>query len=393
MGRQRIKRLLLLATSLLFAASILLQQLDPTDTAADPGGQPRRLAPFVEPQQPQQQQLLKQQLDNQAEVHKNRAAQQGGQQLKDIPRQLNQDQLKEHRGRKRAQSHIILTNRYLSFTLQEYGLSLRLHSITNHRMQMVGATSAAVLVLNSPIFRMATAEGDQFDSDKCEVTTSDTDTLPTAAKFVFACHAPRGGVASHVYFTWQARLSVKDIFLQSNLTWRAPDMVLTALHVFTTQLSDTSILSLGSTFGASLLAPRALVFLATEHPMAANGQIEHLPGWRVTGMLHIPVTPQGITSNPPVSTVFGVVSSAEQLRREFQRLYLDRRRARPPAPFLHYNSWFDFASWQEPNASTTYANRTMTEHNCLNRVQTFGSELGRRGVHLDSFLWDDGWDK
>jgi hypothetical protein len=58
---------------------------------------------------------------------------------------------------------------------------------------------------------------------------------------------------------------------------------------------------------------------------------------------------------------------------------------------LHYNSWFDFSSWQEPNVSLHY--RNMTEAICLDRVRRFGEELvEKRGVHMDSFLWDDGWD-
>lgn len=72
--------------------------------------------------------------------------------------------------------------------------------------------------------------------------------------------------------------------------------------------------------------------------------------------------------------------------------YIDATRASPVRPMLHYNSWFDFSSWQEPNASLHY--RNMSEAICLDRVQQFGEELVRkRGVQLDSFLWDDGWDR
>ena len=45
----------------------------------------------------------------------------------------------------------------------------------------------------------------------------------------------------------------------------------------------------------------------------------------------------------------------------------------------------------EPNASLQY--RSMSEKICLDRVQRFGQELvTKRGVVMDSFLWDDGWD-
>jgi hypothetical protein len=83
-------------------------------------------------------------------------------------------------------------------------------------------------------------------------------------------------------------------------------------------------------------------------------------------------------------------SEASQLRREFAT-YIDSTRASRSRQMLHYNSWFDFSSWQEPNVSLHY--RNMTEAICLDRVRRFGEELvEKRGVHMDSFLWDDGWD-
>jgi hypothetical protein len=49
---------------------------------------------------------------------------------------------------------------------------------------------------------------------------------------------------------------------------------------------------------------------------------------------------------------------------------------------LHYNSWYDIG----------YGNR-FDEAAALNRVHAFGDELvTKRGVTLDSFLFDDGWD-
>lgn len=86
-----------------------------------------------------------------------------------------------------------------------------------------------------------------------------------------------------------------------------------------------------------------------------------------------------------LAVVVGSVSEFPQLRRDFQR-YLTTTRASPPRPFLHYNSWFDFASWQEPNAS--FHNRTMAEPICLDRVAAFGDALVQdRHVVMDSFLW------
>jgi len=80
------------------------------------------------------------------------------------------------------------------------------------------------------------------------------------------------------------------------------------------------------------------------------------------------------------SAVVGVVREG-QLRRDFAS-YIERERAHPYRPFLHYNSWYDIGYF------TPY-----TEAEALDRINTFGRELAvKRGVKLDSFLFDDGWD-
>jgi hypothetical protein len=80
------------------------------------------------------------------------------------------------------------------------------------------------------------------------------------------------------------------------------------------------------------------------------------------------------------SSVVGVVPRG-QLRRGFLA-YLERERAHPYRTFLHYNSWYDMGYF------TPY-----DEKLALDRVQAFGQELHvKRGVTMDSFLFDDGWD-
>jgi hypothetical protein len=80
------------------------------------------------------------------------------------------------------------------------------------------------------------------------------------------------------------------------------------------------------------------------------------------------------------SAVVGVTREG-QLRRDFAT-YVERERAHPYRPFLHYNSWYDIGYL------TPY-----TEPEALDRIHAFGEELSvKRGVKLDSFLFDDGWD-
>ena len=80
------------------------------------------------------------------------------------------------------------------------------------------------------------------------------------------------------------------------------------------------------------------------------------------------------------SSVIGVAAPG-QMRREFLA-YIEQERAHPYRTFLHYNSWYDIG----------YGNR-FDEADALDRVSAFGEELvQKRGVTLDSFLFDDGWD-
>lgn len=80
------------------------------------------------------------------------------------------------------------------------------------------------------------------------------------------------------------------------------------------------------------------------------------------------------------SSVIGVAAQG-QMRRDFLR-YLELERAHPYRTFLHYNTWYDLGYGERFN-----------EAQALDRVHAFGEELVRkRGVTMDSFLFDDGWD-
>ncbi len=81
------------------------------------------------------------------------------------------------------------------------------------------------------------------------------------------------------------------------------------------------------------------------------------------------------------SSVMGVAPKG-QLRRAFL-YYVERERAQPYRPFLHYNSWYDIG----------YGGEKILEGDALKVIDLFGKELieGRKVV-LDSLVLDDGWD-
>ncbi|PTB22704.1 enterotoxin [Trinickia symbiotica] len=116
-------------------------------------------------------------------------------------------------------------------------------------------------------------------------------------------------------------------------------------------------------------------YLGFELPMAAS----HVDSQNVSFTLQC-ASPLRKGRTLVCSAVAGV-SPDGQLRREFAT-YLERERARAYHPFLHYNSWGDIGYL------TPY-----TQAQALERIETIGRKLHRaRGVKIDSFLFDDGWD-
>lgn len=116
-------------------------------------------------------------------------------------------------------------------------------------------------------------------------------------------------------------------------------------------------------------------FLGFEHPLSDS----RVTGDRATAWIErdLPLrTDQSIT----YSSVIGIARPG-QLRRDFLA-YLERERAHPYRTFLHYNSWYDLGFFNPYDQA-----------GAVDRVDAFGRELvQKRGVKLDSFLFDDGWD-
>ncbi len=131
--------------------------------------------------------------------------------------------------------------------------------------------------------------------------------------------------------------------------------------------------SCGAVVGSPLVSGN--FFLGCEHPLAKN----QVGAGRAACRLPLYDTPA--SGMAEASAAVGV-APAGQLRRGFL-YYLDRERARPYRPFTYYISWFDIAA---PGLK-------MNQSQCVEVIEAFGSELARkRGVKLDAFVFDDGWD-
>lgn len=130
----------------------------------------------------------------------------------------------------------------------------------------------------------------------------------------------------------------------------------------------------GSVNGSPIVAGN--LFVGFEHPLSQS----KVQGDRATAWMERDL-PLRAGQTVTYSSVIGVVRDG-QLRRDFLA-YLERERAHPYRTFLHYNSWYDLGYFT-PYAAT----------DAVDRINAFGHELTeKRGVKLDSFLFDDGWDK
>jgi hypothetical protein len=133
----------------------------------------------------------------------------------------------------------------------------------------------------------------------------------------------------------------------------------------------------GTVDGSTVLSDT--MFFACEHPLAKSRILEQgACRFRCSLPCDALVKPGQQWTQ---SSVIGVVPEG-QLRRGFL-YYIERERAQPYRPFLHYNSWYDIG----------YGGEKIQQQDLLHVMELFGTELvGRRNVAMDSFVLDDGWD-
>ncbi|HTL73785.1 MAG TPA: enterotoxin [bacterium] len=174
---------------------------------------------------------------------------------------------------------------------------------------------------------------------------------------------------------WRVIVRDGSAYVRSQLALRATgqDVLVKEIQLFEQNIPGAA--TVGKVDGSPVVAGN--FFFGYEHPMARNtvdaDSVVHCR------FLRNAVLRAGETLTQ--SCVLGVVPDG-QLRRGFLA-YLERERAHSYRPFLHYNSWFDI-SWHELKFNETQS---------LDAINQIGRELvEQRGVKLDSFLFDDGWD-
>ncbi len=172
---------------------------------------------------------------------------------------------------------------------------------------------------------------------------------------------------------WRATLRDDSSYARVEVVLQAGDRDVDVAEVDLIRFNSATAKVVGKTQGSPVV--EGDVYFGVEHPMswstATNGVVT------CAMRRALPIKP----SNPVVYSAVLGVTPAGQMRRAFLA-YVESERARPYNPFLHYNSWYDVG----------YGN-PFSEPECLDRIRKVGTELVRkRGVTVDSFLFDDGWD-
>ena len=172
---------------------------------------------------------------------------------------------------------------------------------------------------------------------------------------------------------WSLQLRDGSNYVRELLTLQAgkQDVPITRVQLLDADLPDGHVA--GSVKGSPIIA--GAFFFGFEQPLSQSNVTHH----RATAYIEraLPLRAgQAVT----YSLVAGVAHTG-QMRRDFLA-YIERERAHPYRTFLHYNSWYDLGYFNPYD-----------EASALDRVHAFDRELHqKRGVTLDSFLFDDGWD-
>jgi len=173
--------------------------------------------------------------------------------------------------------------------------------------------------------------------------------------------------------TWTAVLREGSHYLRQEVALRAEktDLPIDEVRLLDLRVSGAALS--GNVSGSPVVAGEW--FFGFEHPLSESA----VGNGRVRASLFRQV-PLASGREAAFSSVIGT-ARGQGMRRSFLE-YVERERAHPYRPFLHYNSWYDIGYFSP-----------FDEGAALDAIEAFGRELTeRRGVKLDSFLFDDGWD-
>ncbi len=175
---------------------------------------------------------------------------------------------------------------------------------------------------------------------------------------------------------WWAELREGQPYLRFGLNITPMQFAMPARKITLLNITAPEARVEGSVKGAPVVAAGNRLFAGVESPLSKGEVTASGFACSLERTTHLPARTES-----RISAVLGFCTPG-QLRRTFQLAYLNEERARPYFPLFNYNTWYDIG----------YFSR-YSEKDVLDTVRLFGEELVRkRGVVMDSFLLDDGWD-
>jgi hypothetical protein len=240
-----------------------------------------------------------------------------------------------------------------------------------------------IALQDSECFQLHLADGQTLNaSDLRIVRGPESEILPPAPKALRLgeqsggrqIRATLATADDHLAVTWRVVLRDGANYVRQYVSLAARNAPLRLQEIVLVQVAAPQAKPAGTLDGAPVVAGD--LFFAFEHPLSKVQAQD--AGVRC-------YLPRTAALNPgdeeTYSSVVGVVPPG-QLRRGFL-YYVERERAQPYRPFLHYNSWYDIG----------YGKERIVEDKALQVVELFGKELiEARQVVMDSFVPDDGWD-
>ena len=270
---------------------------------------------------------------------------------------------------------LTLSNHAIAATWSIRDGALHWQSLTSHFTE-------TRLPLTGSVFALVPREGAVLQSSDFKIigapVVEDAPVSPTASRAADRLPGRQVRIeledpSAALHVTWAAILREDANYIRQELTLHAlqQSFALTQVSLIDAVLPGAVVS--GNVKGSPVTA--GAWFLGFEHPLSdCRVRADRASCWLSREL------PLQAGKSVTYSSVIGV-THAGQLRRDFLK-YVELERAHPYRTFLHYNSWYDLGYFGRYN-----------EQDAVAVVQSFGEQLTQqRGVKLDSFLFDDGWD-
>ncbi|MBN1396210.1 MAG: hypothetical protein JW959_14400 [Pirellulales bacterium] len=246
------------------------------------------------------------------------------------------------------------------------------------------------------LFELALSEGETVKASemtligdpRVETIPADNDALRAGDRFagkqLSAVLADKDG---KLRVRWRAVLRDGANYVRQEIVVHARSEDFPLKEIVALDLPAEKANQVGETLGSPVVSGN--MFFACESPLADNegsdGRVRCRLKFIDAERRNAVVPKQSLgTRSPDLFSCWSVVGVAPpgQMRRAFL-CHVERERPRPYRPFLHYNCYYDI-SW---------ACRKFDERQALEAIESFGRELiEKRGVEMDSFVFDNGWD-